>query len=510
MLSKTRHIMKTNKSPALIAIGALLAAGAALSAHAAGTIAYDDALTTSATAFTPPDNAKTAADTSSDLPGTVFAQSKEDLFGLPPAGKPPADRPTSGQTPQAIPASGSGISVNGFYDFELAYTYPKTAHWSRAVNRLQLEASGRIGGNKWKLGGRADFDPVYYGSDYYLDGVKNDQKLDFFWRENYIDLGAGDLAFRIGAQQIVWGEVVGLFFADVVSARDQREFILPSFDIIRIPQGAVRAEYFKNDSHVELIWIPVPAFDNIGKPGSDFYPVPLGSPTSPIVASRFLDPDRPSSSLKNSNYGLRANTLIDGWDLAGFYYRSSSAQPTFYRLPTLAGQAPIFQPRYDRIWQAGGTLSKDFRNFVLKAEAVYTGPRNYASTLLTAPQGVQERKTLDWVISADFPFQNDVRLNVQGFQRIYFGGSEDSLAIKAGSFGASVLLSGKIQKFEPQVLYIQTFGGGGGLIRPRIDWRFTQNTRLGFGVDVFTGPNDGFFGRYDNRDRVYTEVRHDF
>jgi hypothetical protein len=256
--------------------------------------------------------------------------------------------------------------------------------------------------------------------------------------------------------------------------------------------------------------IPVPAFDNVGKPGSDFYPFPLGSPTSQAVANQFLDPDRPSSSLKNSNYGLRANTLIDGWDLAAFYYRSSSTQPTFYRLPTIASQAPIFQPRYDRIWQAGGTLSKDFRDFVLKAEAVYTGPRNYASTLPTAPQGVLERETLDWIVSVDVPFRNDTRLNLQAFQRVFFGGSEDPLVIKAGNFGASVFLSGKIQKVEPQVLYIQTFGGGGGLVRPRIDWRFMQNTRLGIGMDIFTGPNDGVFGRYNNRDRVYSELRHDF
>jgi len=29
-------------------------------------------------------------------------------------------------------------------------------------------------------------------------------------------------------------------------------------------------------------------------------------------------------------------------------------------------------------------------------------------------------------------------------------------------------------------------------------------------VDIFTGPSDGVFGRYDNRDRVYSELRHDF
>jgi hypothetical protein len=33
---------------------------------------------------------------------------------------------------------------------------------------------------------------------------------------------------------------------------------------------------------------------------------------------------------------------------------------------------------------------------------------------------------------------------------------------------------------------------------------------VGFGVDIFGGPADGYFGRYNNRDRVYAELRYDF
>src|SRR5439155_10866948 len=171
------------------------------------------------------------------------------------------------------------------------------AHWSRAVARLQVNAQGAFSDQvKWKLGARVDVDPVYYSSDFYLDPVKQNQRLNFFYRENYVDFSAGDWDFRLGAQQIVWGEVVGLFFADVVSAKDLREFLRPGFDVIRIPQWAARAEYFAGDSHVELIWIPVPAFDNIGKPGGDFYPARLPSPTLPEIAALFANPVRHSRS----------------------------------------------------------------------------------------------------------------------------------------------------------------------------------------------------------------------
>ena len=192
------------------------------------------------------------------------------------------------------------------------------------------------------------------GSNFYLQDVKENQRVTAIWRENYLDFDAGGWDFRVGAQNIVWGDVVGLFFADVVSARDLRDFLLPSFDVIRIPQWAARAEYSTGDSHVELVWVPIQTFDNIGKPGSDFYPVPLPSPTPENVAAVFQNPDRPSSSLSNSAYGFRANTLAGGWDIAGFYYRSYAGSPTFYRELTGYGLAAVRLPAALRPHLAGG------------------------------------------------------------------------------------------------------------------------------------------------------------
>jgi len=405
-----------------------------------------------------------------------------------------------------------GVRFGGFLDVLPAYTYANPSHWSRGVARLQVTAGGDLTENvKWKLGGRVDVDPVYYTSNFYLHPVKDDQRVDFFYRENYLDISAGDWDFRLGAQQIVWGEVVGLFFADVVSALDLREFLLPSFDIMRIPQAAARAEYTKGDSHLELVWIPVPAFNDIGKPGSEFYPFPLPSPASPEQAAAFHDPVKPERTLSNSNYGVRGNTLVSGWDLAAFYYRSFSVSPTFYRLvPDVPGGQPAFEPRYDRIWQAGGTMSKDFSDFVLRAEAVYTHGQGFSVTDPDASSGVAQRATLDYIVSLDFALPHDTRLNVQGFQRVFFGGASD-VALKSDGFGASVLISTKLTgSLEPQLLWIQNFKDAGGLIRPRLNWAAAKNTTIGFGLDIFTGSSDGFFGRYNNRDRAYVEMRYDF
>jgi hypothetical protein len=433
-----------------------------------------------------------------DANAVQAAPSRDELFGAP-----------SSASSSVSPAAASGIKWSGFFNEELAYTYPDTGHWSRAVSRLEVAGRGSLSpGFKYKISARVDADPVYMSSDYYPGDVKRDQRQDFFLRENYLDFSAAGLDFRLGRQQIVWGEMVGLFFADVVSARDMREFILPGFDILRIPQWAARAEYFGDNFHAEAVWIPVQSVDEIGKPGADFYPA--GMMAEGVPGARFASDDKPAHTLANSAYGLRMNTLTNGWDLAAFFYRSHSATPTFYR--DIEGPADVvFTPRHDRIWQVGSTLSKDFGDFILRAEAIYTDGQSYSVSTPTDSDGVIQRNTFEYVVGLDFSLPHETRLNVQAFQRVFFG-SVDNLIPDTEGYGASVLLSSKITStLEPQILWIQSLSNGGDrLIRPRLNWHVARNTTLAFGADIFAGPDTGFFGRYGDRDRLYTELRYDF
>jgi hypothetical protein len=142
---------------------------------------------------------------------------------------------------------------------------------------------------------------------------------------------------------------------------------------------------------------------------------------------------------------------------------------------------------------------------------VYTYGQGFAVADLTAPQSVVDRNYLDYIVSVEWPVTADTRLNVQGFQRIFYGGSDSDLAIKSGGVGATVLLAHKLTStLEPQILWIQNFQDAGGLIRPRLNWTPMQNISVAFGIDIFTGSTDGFFGRYSNRDRLYTELRYSF
>lgn len=453
-------------------------------------------------------------------PARKSAPSKSDLFGddvnSNPA-KPAAKESLFGDDlPKAKPKANadaeSGGAWRGYVQTEAAYAYENPEHWSKARLRLELGRQGRLSESvKYKITGRFDYDAVFdIEKNFYPAEVEREQRRSFQFRETYLDISRGDWEFRLGRQHVIWGEVPGLFFADVVSAKDLREFVLPEFDSLRIPQWAARAEYFgSGDSHLEFLWIPWVTVDRIGKPGTDFYPFP--PPPPPGFGALFLGEEKPSRTLRKSNFGARFSTLTNGWDLSAFAYRAIDTEANFYRQVVLGPQpAYIFSPRHDRITQVGGTLSKDMGDFVLKAEAIYTKDKGFSVQRLAHPDGIVKLDILDYLVGVDFSLGGDTRLYTYGFQRRFLDHDADIVPDRTES-GATIQLTHKFSsEVEAQLLFITSLNRNDWMFRPKITWNFAKNWRLNAGIDVMHGPTLGFFGRFADKDRIYADVRYSF
>lgn len=402
------------------------------------------------------------------------------------------------------------VRLFGFDQFEAAYTLPSPGHLSKLTNRIEVGAQGGLTPEiKWKVSGRFDYNAVYDVRSFYPSQVKDDQRFNATFRETYVDVGAGDLDFRVGRQQIIWGEVVGLFVADVVSAKDLRETIVMDFDLLRIPQWAARAEYFKNEIHLEAIFIPFPSVNKIGKPGSDFFPYP--PPPPPGYGYVINNEVKPEENGSKRNYGVRGSFLRAGWDVAAFGYRSVDASPTFYRQVVQSPRpAFIYTPRHTMITQYGTTVSKDFENFLFKAEGVYTVGQNFNVTRLSDSDGVVGQNYFDYIFSLEFPLANEARFNAQVFQRIFKNHDADILPRRVES-GVTLFWSGKwTSRVEPQILAIHSLNRNDWLLRPKIVWNVKKDWRAIVGADIFGGSATGLFGQYDKQDRAYVEVRKSF
>lgn len=418
------------------------------------------------------------------------------------------DQPSSPQTNP--PANILPFSISGHVQSALAYTVAHPDHWSKIKNTLALALDRELTDDiKLKVSGRFSYDGAYDVSNFYPERVRRDQRFDGMFHETYLDFGLNDWNIRLGRQNIIWGEVVGLFFADVVSAKDLREFLVPEFDYIRIPQWAGRAEYFKGDFKAEAVWIPYTTYDRIGKPGSDFYPFTIPPPPG---FEQQIRSERTPHSLRDSNFGLRTSYLTNGWDLAAFYYSSMDANATFFRSTILTPVPTVsYRPDHERIHQAGVTASKDVGSFVIKGEAIYTWDRYFNVTRANDANGVVRQNFLDYIVSAEIPLPMDSRVNLQFFQRWFPNHDPDIIPSRVES-GASLLASTKLlnEKVEPELLLIQSLNRLDWMTRFKINWYFAKDWRLVAGTAFFGGKKLGLFGRFDQQDRVFMELRYSF
>jgi hypothetical protein len=402
-------------------------------------------------------------------------------------------------------------AISGFFDSKYAYTYTSPTHHSMFRNTLELQASDSFNEDiSWKVSARGSYDAVFDIENFYSSRVEDNRQFEGSIRETYVDISAEDWEFRVGRQHIIWGEMVGLFFADVVSAKDLRQWVAEDFDMIRIPQWAVRAEHYKGDFHTEAIWIPFMTYNEIGKPGDDFYP--LGTDPLPGFRQTIKSEDQPTRDPSNGAYGLRASMLKSGWDLSGFYYRSYDADPAFFR-SIEAGPTPtiIYTPKHKKIHRLGATFAKDLANFLIKGEVVYTHDRRFITTDLNDADGVVKQHPLDYVIGLEYTTPDNTILNFQFFQRWYTNHDSDSLFDEfenGASFYSSMDLTSRL---DGELLLISSLNREDWMLRPKLTWDLDDNWWFSVGADVFGGERKGLIGgRFDNSDRIYGQVRYTY
>lgn len=143
-------------------------------------------------------------------------------------------------------------------------------------------------------------------------------------RELYLELRRGHFDARLGRQQIVWGEAIGLRILDVVNPQDFREFILDDFVDARIPLWGARLDYTLGDWTCEGLVLPDFEANRPADQGSEFQfrhiptpalPLQPPFPSFPAVqVSRVKEPA--NGRLSDAKIGARVTWVLRGMDLS--------------------------------------------------------------------------------------------------------------------------------------------------------------------------------------------------
>ncbi|MBN1932678.1 MAG: hypothetical protein JW786_13830 [Desulfobacterales bacterium] len=398
---------------------------------------------------------------------------------------------------------------------ETAYRTSHPNQITKLKNILNINLLGDITTTvSYNLSSRFYYDAVFDLSGNYNKEVENNQEKEAKLRTAFLDFNLGDVDLRIGKQQIVWGEAVGLFFADIINPKDLREFILPELGEIRIPTWATDIEYYFDDNYFEFVWIPVPKFNKFGTFGSEFDFERLQS-IQENISVIYLDKKEPSSNLKNSEFGFRISRLIGNWDLSMFYFYGYDYFPVNFRGYFSNSSNPntviMVSPEYKKINISGMTFSSDFNNVILKGEFIFNNNKYFEVSDPLDTDGVVKKDYLDYILGMNYTFFDRIDSNFQLMQRIIFNYDkkilEDDVTV---SFSIWLKTSFLNNTLEPEIFFVSSLNKKDLMIRPKLSYTFADNCKLTMGIDIFEGVSDGYFGQFDDKDRIYLELSFDF
>jgi len=190
----------------------------------------------------------------------------------------------------------------------------------------------------------------------------------FELRDFYIEFDTDAINWRVGKQQIVWGELDGFKNLDAVNPQSFREFILDDFESSRIGLWSVNANFKLNGWNAQIFWAPDATVHEAPVQGSTFA---LTAPRYTFNASElgFLESQTnyPSDTLSNAAYGARFNTLTNSGVEISLSYLSGLDHTSVGRSDDEQTDRLLIQ-EYQHREVLGFSISKAVRNLVLRSE----------------------------------------------------------------------------------------------------------------------------------------------
>ena len=328
-------------------------------------------------------------------------------------------------------------------------------------------------------------------------------------RELYWETFVDNSFWRIGKQQVVWGEADGLKLLDVINPQNFREFVLDDFDDSRIPLWMFNAEFTVTENGVlQVLWIPDTSVHNLAPSGSPyaFSRSSIVPKTASDIAIQLRPAQAPRSPIKDSDIGLRYTDFVNGWDVSLNYLYHYVDEPIVSASAHTNSETPhiLMTQNYERSHLLGGTASSAIGDWTIRAEIAFETNR-YHRTKQSLP-GVVQANQWSSVIGLDYQGWSDQFISVQWFQARINATQTDLIELIEHSQEDSVTFLWESNfindTLKAKWLQIHSIDHGDGVFRPKVSYNLQSNLDFYLSADVFYGNKDTRFGQFDQGDRV--------
>ena len=400
-----------------------------------------------------------------------------------------------------------------------------------------------------------------YGIDHHIDDrskskMSREMKDDRL-RECYMDISTGRLAFRLGKQQVIWGEADGLRMADIINPLDARwHGFFEVWEDLRIPLWMAKASYaFPSRYQIcaELVWIPTdfePA--RAAPPGCNWSmpepPPALPAPLDQVLpyVNQIVNDNQPDGDVSEcSEVGLRLTGIFGDWELSifDFYARSdlpvgrieSMGLPTapgkimdmtvgleYERMNVLGGTFNVFEPRTKTVFRGEGSINmREPFNEV----PVLIGPIPSLGIPEVGLPIIVKKETINYMLGFDRPtmidFLNPTRtffISGQFFHKHILNFNSDlvqagyNTPIDKNTLNLTLLVNTgyDYDRIMPQALVIYDVSGALN-VQSQVDFKYYDSWIFTLGLHTYSGHSKyESLGMFKDNDEIFLRVRYQF
>jgi hypothetical protein len=222
---------------------------------------------------------------------------------------------------------------------------------------------------------QADDDEFTHG--FVNDFEDDDLKRNYFnFTEAFLDIYFADFDLRLGKQIVTWGKADVFNPTNNINPTDYSNLA----DDETIGVVAANMTYYWNDWSLQIVGVPGYTPTRLPPTGTRFGLIPpdriavIEDPSLPVALEVPIeDPELPSNTIDNSQYGLRLKTTYEGWDFSVSFYDGVNDLPVpsvkYMDAPFPIPEAIV--PVYHRFRAVGGDFATTFDRWGFHGEAAY-------------------------------------------------------------------------------------------------------------------------------------------
>lgn len=331
-------------------------------------------------------------------------------------------------------------------------------------------------------------------------------------REAFVDLAFDKMDVRLGKQQVVWGKTDGFRVLDTVNPLDYKEFVLNDFLDSRIPLWMAKMEYyFTFEYSLQAVIIPEMQFFEQANAGSEYELNVLSAVPEGGQSVVINDRREPEESFEHTEYGLKFTGFHEGWDFTLNYLYSWDDVPAIKLALDASTGTLTASPEHERLHIVGGSFANVFWGAVVRGEMAAKIGKYFSVDDPTVADMVVEKTLLSYALA----FERDLFDISWLFQVLQETILDYDDAITNDQVDTKITLRGSKtfmnETLEAVVSTIYGVNETEFVIRPSLEYDITDSTKITVGADFFEGGvDDSLFGQFDDKDRLYAELKYSF